>query len=160
MRDVHGRAEQLGVGPDRLADGLAAMEDHLEVEVADDGARGADVVLLRLRLGPSHRECLVDGLELVDERVAVAVERVGRCHREDGIALQLGDAEFGLDAGHDRIEQRSEQLVAGRDAAAEVDAVGLLDPDHEARVSRDVGEQEVFLPERMNPCDGWYAAGT
>jgi hypothetical protein len=44
-------------------------------------------------------------------------------------------------------EQRAQELVSRRDAVSEVDAVGFLDPDDEARISRDVGEEEVLLPD-------------
>ena len=107
----------------------------------------------------------IDVLELVDERVAVAVEGVGRGDREDGVALELGDAEFRLDAVHDRIEQRAEQFVAGRDAAAEVDAVGVLDADHEAGVARDVAPaggtpgRPRILTVSSRSCAGWYPTG-
>ena len=42
----------------------------------------------------------------------------------------------------------AEHGVGGRDAAAEVDPVLLLDAGHEARVARDVGEQQVPLARR------------
>ena len=58
-----------------------------------------------------------------------------------------GDTEFGLDTLHDGVEERPEQFVAGRDPVAEVDAVRILDTDHEACVARDVGEEKVLLPD-------------
>ena len=121
------------------------MEDHLEIKRADDRACLTDVVFLRDGVGAARLECPIDSLELVEQGTTVAVEGVGRGDREHCITLELGDAEFGLDAGHHRIEQRAEQLVAGRDAATEVDAVRLLDPDDEAGIPGDVCQQEILL---------------
>jgi hypothetical protein len=43
--DVDGGAQKLGLRADCLSDGLASVEHHLEVEVGDDRAGGADVIL-------------------------------------------------------------------------------------------------------------------
>ncbi|HEX6867383.1 MAG TPA: hypothetical protein VF119_01195 [Candidatus Limnocylindrales bacterium] len=148
MRDVDCRAEQLAVRPDRLAHDLSAVDDHLEIEFADDRARDADVVLLRDGVGPSCLEGSVDALQLVDEGVAVPVEGAHRGGREDRVSFELVDGEFGLDALHDRIEQGPEEFIAGRDAVAEIDAVRLLDANHEGRIPGDVSQKEVLLADR------------
>ena len=51
---------------------------------------------------PVHR------LELLEDTVAVAIETCRRRGREDGIALELDEAEIGLDALDDGVQERTE----------------------------------------------------
>ena len=145
VRDVHGRAEQVGPGPDRLADRGTPMEHHLEVEVRDRGARGADVVVGRDRRRASNDEVPVHRPELLEHTVALAIETERRRGGEDGVTFELDEGEVGRDAFDDAIKEGSEHAVGGRDAGAEVGAVLLLDSGHEAGIAGDVREQEVSL---------------
>ena len=122
------------------------MQHHLEVQVRDRGARGTYVVVGRVRRRASNDEVPVQGPELLEHTVALAVE-TDRCRGgEDGIAFELDEGEVGRDAFDDAIEKGSEDAVCGWDAGAEIDAVLLLDSGHEAGISGDVREQEVSLP--------------
>ena len=59
--------------------------------------------------------------------VALAVEAGRGRRREDGVALELHEAEVGLDALDHGVEERGQDAVGRGDAVAEVDAVLVLD---------------------------------
>jgi hypothetical protein len=67
---------------------------------------------------------------------------------EHGIAFELDQGEVGLHAFDDGVEEGGEHRVRGRDALAEVEPVLELDPRHEGRVARDVGQEQVALAGR------------
>ena len=94
------------------------------------------------------------GSSFVRTTIALAVQAGRRGDREDGVALELDQRELGLHALDDGVQERPEHGVGRRDAAAEVDAVLLLDTRHEARVARDVSQQQVALAcRRIGHCD-------
>ena len=108
------------------------------------------MVVRPLALLATRPERVVDRLQLDQHRVAVPVERGCGRHREDGIALELGDPEVGLHALDDGIEEHPDDPVSSRDAGAEVDAVGLAHAGHEGRVAGDVGQQQIAIDGRRS----------
>ena len=65
--------------------------------------------------------------------------------RDAGAAFEFDDGEIGLHTVDHGVEESPEHRVGCRDAPAEIDPVCNLDAGHEARVARDVGEQQVPL---------------
>ena len=143
--DVDGGAEKIAPRADGLAHDVAAMQDHLEVERADHRTRGTDVVVRPLAFFATCPERVMDRPQLDQQRIAVPVERRSGRHREDGIAFELGDPEVGLYALDDGVEQRPDDPVSGRDAGAEVDAMGLAHAGHEGGIAGDVGQQQIAV---------------
>lgn len=121
------------------------MQDHLEVEVADNRAGRANVIPRSSGLIASRMKGPVYRLQSTEDGISTPVEARRRGDREDRVALELGDGKVGLNPIDDGIKQLAQHRVTGGDTGAEVDAVGLLDTGHEARVPRDVGQQKVSL---------------
>ena len=122
------RAEQVAAGADGLAHRVTAMEDHLEVEVGHGRAGDADVIVGRDGPRAAVDERPVHRADRLEDPVAVAVEAGRRGGREDRVALELDQAEVGLHALDDRVEQRGQDRVGGRDAVTEVDPVLVSTP--------------------------------
>src|SRR3954447_24132400 len=101
MRDRHRRTEQVAARSDRLTHRGSPVDDHLEVEMGDGRAGGADVVAGWDRPRPAFDERAVHRPEIVEDPVASAVE-LGRWRRgEDRVALKLDEGEVGLDTADD-----------------------------------------------------------
>ena len=148
MGHVDRRTDDVAVGADRLAYDLSPMKHHLQVQVADDRTGGADVILRSPGLKASRAKSLVDGAKGPQDRVAPSVERVGRRDGEHRVPFELGDVERWLNAHDDGIQELTKHGVSGRDAIAEVHAVGLFDAGQKRRVTGNVGEEEVTLTGR------------
>src|SRR5439155_1115329 len=103
MGDGHGGPEQVAARSDRLADGLSAMEDHLQVEVRDGGTRDADVVVRGDRPCPGVDERPVRPVDRLEDTIALAIETGRRGCREDRIAFELDQREIRLDAFDDGV---------------------------------------------------------
>src|SRR5690349_2394935 len=119
----------MDIGNATTGDGhdLTSMKDHLHGQCGCARTAGADVIGCRFRLSCfDDFERTVHVAEKLDQVVAVTVESVCRCGGEHGIALELRDVESGLDSVDHRIEQRSDDRVAGGYPMAEVDAVAVL----------------------------------
>jgi hypothetical protein len=148
--DVDRRAEKLGLGPNRLSDRLASMEDHLEVEVGDDRAGCADVVSSAPGFVASCVKGLVQHLQSTEYGTTPPVEARRRSHGEDRVALELGDREVRLNPFDHSVEQFAQNGKPGRDTNAEVNAMLALDAGHEGGVARYVGQQKVPLRSRRD----------
>jgi hypothetical protein len=146
--DVDGRPVEIRLGCDRLPDGLTSVENHLQVERADDGTGRADMIPRGSRLLAPVAERLVYVPESIKDGLAPPIERCCRCHREDCIAFELGDLESRLHAHDDRFEQLSQGGIPGWNSCAEVDSMGLFDAAHESGIASDVSEQEVPIAGR------------
>ena len=87
----------------------------------------------------------VRGGDRFQDPLALAVQAGRGRRREDRVAFELDEGEGRSEAHDHGVEQRPEHRIRRRDPGAEVDAVFLLDPGHEAGVAGDVGEQQVSL---------------
>jgi hypothetical protein len=121
------------------------MQDYLQVEVCDGGAGRAHVVACRDRSCSTIDERTVHRPEPLQDEDALAVETRRRGRREDRIAFEFDDGEIGLHTVDHGVEESPEHRVGCWDAPAEIEPVCNLDAGHEARVARDVGEQQVPL---------------
>ena len=146
--------DQDHVGPDRLGAGGRLLEheaaevgDELEIEGADGGARGA-----RARGGAAHLvepqlERDVARLDHVEQPLGIG-ERRGRRVGEDGVALELDEAQRVAQA---RDDQRRE---LGHDAMGVLE----LSVRQERGVPGDVGEDQIALRQRAGRRQRRYAS--
>ena len=131
VHDDHVRSEELLPAGDLLDDRDAVVDDELEVEVRDPGAR---VALARRRLAdvsPPPAEPEVAALDGVEEHRAI--DRLADHVRERGVAFELGEPEVRPQGGDDGADQVREDVLR----------VLELDIGEVARVPGDVGDQEA-----------------
>ncbi len=131
MDDDHVRPEELLPAGDLLEDGLAVVDDELEVEVRDPDA-GVALAGRRLAdVAATPAEPEVAPLDRVEEHRPI--DPLGCRVGEGGIALELRQPEVGPECRDDGADEVRQDVLR----------VVQLDVGEVARVAGDVGDQEA-----------------